>query len=214
MSEILGTATAANNDIQQLFGIGEGFYFLLTLPVGVLFCFFGYRYFRVLVAVIGFLLGAAIGGIGSLLSESPDIAWLVGMFFGIAGAMVAWNLRRFGVWMIGAVVGGFLFGSLGLFVIREIPGLWVGGVLGVVVGGVVALRIDTIIIVLFSAYSGSSLLAPALVYFLQQADIIGRFGDHSGLLILIMIAAFISGVIVQWKYIRSVSDTAEPEPTV
>src|SRR3970282_2022106 len=80
---------------------------LILLAGGTIACFFGYRLFRVVLGIYGFVLGALIATsiVGPAETLPLVIAAIVG---GLVGALVL-NLAYFvGVALVGAAVGAFL----------------------------------------------------------------------------------------------------------
>jgi len=120
---------------------------------GALACFFGYRLFRVVLAIYGFILGAAIatslmapGNTGSLL-----LAALVG---GVIGAIVL-NLAYFlGVALIGAGAGALAVHVLWATIGRGDPHVALV-VIFAVVGAIVATRLQRHVIILATAFGGA-----------------------------------------------------------
>jgi hypothetical protein len=120
---------------------------------GALACFFGYRLFRVVLGIYGFILGAAIassvmapGNTGSLL-----LAAVIG---GVIGAVVL-NLAYFlGVALIGAGAGAlaihFLWASIG----RGDPHVALV-IIFAVIGAIVATRLQRYVIILATAFGGA-----------------------------------------------------------
>ena len=78
---------------------------------GVLACFAGYRLFRVVLAIYGFILGAAIAS--SVMGPGQQTAMIIGAVAGgLAGALLL-NLAYFvGVALIGAAAGAFLLHAI------------------------------------------------------------------------------------------------------
>ena len=74
---------------------------------GILACFAGYRLFRVVLAIYGFIFGAAIAS--SVMGPGEQTAMIIGAVVGgLAGALLL-NLAYFvGVALIGAAAGAFL----------------------------------------------------------------------------------------------------------
>jgi hypothetical protein len=82
----------------------------LTLIIGVLFCFAGYRLFRIIMAIWGLLLGFYVGMqvISSFLgsgSTATYLAWGVGLVLGLALAILAYALYTAAITLLGASIG-------------------------------------------------------------------------------------------------------------
>jgi hypothetical protein len=87
----------------------------LALIIGALFCFAGYRLFRVIMAIWGFLLGFFIGTqvIMSLLGNTTfatGLAWGTGILLGLLLALLAYALYTAAMTLLGASIG-YLLGT-------------------------------------------------------------------------------------------------------
>lgn len=95
----------------------------IALIIGVLFCFAGYRLFRIIMAIWGFLLGFFIGMqiITSFMGSdtlATVLAWSTGLLLGLAIAILAYALYAAAMTLLGAsigyIVGTGLMAGLGL----------------------------------------------------------------------------------------------------
>jgi hypothetical protein len=136
---------------------------------GVLDCFFGYRVFKITLAVLGGVIGAigaqALAMAANCGPTGVSVAMLAG---GALGAGLAFLLY------IGAVfVAGFFFGAtLGVLLLANFQhtvALLAGIVLGVV-GGFVAVKVQKVLIILSTALLGSFRALLALAYFTSKLD--------------------------------------------
>jgi hypothetical protein len=128
--------------------------YVVFVGVGLLNCFFGYRLFRVLLGIWGFVGGAALS-MTLLQGASVDpLVQIVGALLGgIAGAVLVSALY---------LVGGFLFGaSFGLLMasvlqqhLHALP-LWPLTIALAVIGGIAALALQRPLITLFTAFGGA-----------------------------------------------------------
>ena len=140
----------------------------LALFVGALWlCFFGERFFRLVLGVVGFVAGAlAGGGLATFFTkETTSIAvWVVSLLGGVAGAWVlvwAYYVGVFVVGLLGGVVAAGLFGR-GVAMAPWTEILFI--VVVALVGGVMALRLQRTMIALSTALLGAGLAAGALLY--------------------------------------------------
>jgi uncharacterized protein YacL len=136
---------------------------------GVLDCFFGYRIFKVTLAVVGGLLGLGAGySLMSALGLGQG-AQIVGM---VVGALVGAGLA-FLLYIAAVFVAGFGFGAtLGMLLLanyHQMVSLLTGLVMGIV-GGFLAVKAQRILIVLSTALLGSFRAILALTYFTSQLD--------------------------------------------
>lgn len=81
----------------------------LSIVVGAVQCFLGYRIFKIILGISGFIIGGALaGGIGYAISQTEGVALLAGIVGGAIGAGLMVALYFFGVFLMGAFLGGVL----------------------------------------------------------------------------------------------------------
>jgi len=125
------------------------------IVVGLLSCFLGYRLFRFMLAVYGFALGAILGVAlaSKLLADQGLVTLAVALIAGLFGAGLMLALYHVGVFVVGAVAGGFVASLIGPVLGFDMP---TGGILvGAVVVGIVALVFRRAFVVLATAFSGA-----------------------------------------------------------
>lgn len=136
---------------------------------GLLDVFFGYRVFKVTLAVVGGLIGLAaahgLAGILGLSDGAQVIALVIGALLGAALAFLLYIAAVF--------VAGFGFGAtLGVLLLsshHQIVALLSGLVLGII-GGFLAVKAQRVLIVLSTALLGSFRVMLALTYFTERLD--------------------------------------------
>lgn len=144
-------------------------YSVALITWGVLDCFFGYRVFKITLALVGGLLGVGFGqtaatalgfGTGGVIASL-----IVG---GLLGTVLAFLL-----YIAAVFVTGFLFGAtLGILLLanyHHMVALLSGCVLGLI-GGFLAVKIQRVLIILSTALRGASCAILALAYFTHQID--------------------------------------------
>lgn len=133
-----------------------------SVPVGVVAvllglanCFFGYRIFKFMLGVVGFLLGAAAGVVlGSYLGDGGELAMLIGgLVGGLIGAGLLVALYFLGVFLFGAAVGALLVGVLGTAMNIEMP--TAATIVGAIILGIIAVVLQKVVIILSTALSGA-----------------------------------------------------------
>lgn len=148
---------------------------LITLAVGVIFCFAGYRLFRVLIAVWGFFIGLFIGGqvVSSLFGGTflaTPLAWVVGIVLGIVLGMLAYALYSAAIAILGASVGYLIgiglmaaFGFDSNAVLTFLAGIFVALLFGILI---LQFNLAKILIIFNTALGGaSSIVLGALLLF-------------------------------------------------
>ncbi len=136
---------------------------------GVLDCFFGYRIFKITLAVVGGLIGLAAGqAIATRFGFGPgvEVAALV------IGTLLGGGLA-FMLYIAAVFVAGFGFGAtLGILLLanyHHMVALLTGVVLGVI-GGFLAVQVQRVLIILSTSLLGSFRAVLALSYFTSQID--------------------------------------------
>jgi hypothetical protein len=134
---------------------------VIAIVLGLVVCFFGYRLFRIVLAIYGLVLGAVLGLLVASLLGAGDtyvslIAALVG---GLIGAALMATLYKVGVFLVGAVAGAVLAGMIG----ANLSSGWrvVAIVLAALLLGIVAVLFQRIVLILATAFSGSWVVAQA-----------------------------------------------------
>lgn len=183
---------------------------IISLAVGVVFCFFGNRWLKVIVGVYGFILGFLLANtlLPLLTSWDGTIVLLVSLGAGAVGALLFIFFIYFGVFFIG-FGGGMLLCLLLVDVLNlnlldwyvYIPALLICCVLGAL-----TLNQRRIFVSVFTAYIGASALAQFVdqivngVYFqsLVLYDRQTTYNAYNSSVYLIALAAlFVAGLIVQ-----------------
>jgi hypothetical protein len=165
---------------------------LVLLVFGVVNCFWGYRIFRVVLALWGFVLGAAIGV--ALAGDSGTLMVVfVALVGGLIGAGVFALLYFVGVFAAGAILGFLLTASLMNVVMPE-PNAFVA-VIGALVVGLLALAVNKLIIILSTSFAGawSLVQAAALMFSTAQADrVLAARGPFD------LVSAMGMGAVIGW----------------
>ncbi len=173
---------------------------------GLLDCFFGYRIFKITLAVLGGLIGVVFGqaaGAALGLGHAGEIGGLV--VGGLLGAGLMFLL-----YIAAVFVAGFLFGAtLGVLLLanlHQMVALLGGCVLGLV-GGFLAVKLQRVLLILSTALLGSFRALVALCYFTKQLDwlyyyqqpqqIPALIGSHAWMLPSILVLSVV-GVLAQF----------------
>jgi Domain of unknown function (DUF4203) len=136
---------------------------------GVLDCFFGYKVFKVTLALFGGVLGAYLAEQAALALGLAGGWATVSM---IAGALLGAGLA-FLLYIAAVFIAGFGFGStLGILLLanfHHLVALLSGCVLGIV-GGFLAVKLQRVLIILSTALLGAFRAMLGLSYFVGQID--------------------------------------------
>jgi hypothetical protein len=136
---------------------------------GVLDCFYGYRLFKITLAVVGAVAGGVFGqAAGTALGLGPagEIGGL------IVGALLGGGLA-FLLFLVGVFLAGFGFGAaIGILLLanfNHMVALLSSLVLGVI-GGIAAVKIQRVLLILSTALLGAFRAVVAGAYFTSKLD--------------------------------------------
>jgi hypothetical protein len=140
----------------------------LGIFIGAIQCFFGYRIFKFILGLIGFILGGALAaGLGYAISHKVFVALLAGLTGGIVGAWLLVTLFFVGLFLIGAFFGGGL--GAALFTAAGNHAEPVMLLISAVVGGVIALIAQKFIIIVATSFGGAWSVVVGITYFITGA---------------------------------------------
>lgn len=177
---------------------------VVQIVTGLLFCFVGYRIFKLVLGIVGFAAGAILGTLaGFALGGKPVWAIVGGIAGGIGGAVLLVLLWFVGIFLLGAGLAVMLIGlplqAVGVGVPR-IALLVIG-----IVGGIVALFLQKLIIVISTAFGGSMNLVTGVTYLLFRGRVtpVNMPAVLGRATLAWMLAAWlllgIAGIFVQYK---------------
>lgn len=128
---------------------------VLSIALGLLNCFFGYRIFKVLLGIYGFGLGMVVGFLVADTVAQGRVPWPVvgAVVGGVVGATLLVLLYFLGVFVVGAVAGALLANLVGTALGIPMPDLVILIVAAVV--GIIALVLQRAAIILATAFSGA-----------------------------------------------------------
>jgi hypothetical protein len=126
---------------------------VILLLSGLLACFAGYRLFRIVLSVYGFILGAALAS--SLMGPGEQTAMIISAVVGGLIGAVVFNLAYFvGVALIGAATGALLLHAVWARFAKGDPHVLLV-VLCAVIGAVIATNVQRWVIILTTAFGGA-----------------------------------------------------------
>jgi hypothetical protein len=178
---------------------------LACITWGIVDCFFGYKVFKVTLALFGALVGAALA---ETLARHLSASDAVVIGSAIAGALLGAGLA-FLAYIAAVFVAGFGFGAtLGVLLLanyHHMVAMLTGVVLGVI-GGFLAVKVQRVLIVLSTSLLGAFRAVLALSYFTSQIDWLFYFrqpdqmpaliDNHGWLLPAVLVLAAV-GVLAQ-----------------
>jgi len=139
--------------------------FLLVLG-GAVSCFAGYRLFRVVLAIYGFILGGSIASstLGATNATGQFVAWIVG---GFAGALVLVFAYFVGIALIGAGLGALVAHVVWTYLGAGDPPPALVIVLAIA-GAIGAMVLQRYVIVVSTAFGGAWMLLLGAVAMLER----------------------------------------------
>jgi hypothetical protein len=195
--------------ITSISGASGILFAVLFVVLGLVNCFAGYRVFRFMVAVYGFIVGAVIGArIAGNLTDQVLLQAVGGLAGGVLGAALLAILYFVAVFIIGAVAGALLANLIGTAVGAVLP-LW-AVLLVAAIAGILALAFQRTVIILVTASGGSwaAVHSSATLAVGQTATVrslIGRelIASQGTVIWLILLIAWfvlaIAGAVVQFR---------------
>jgi hypothetical protein len=177
---------------------------LVAIAVGLVQCFFGYRFFRVVLGLTGFVLGGLLAGY--LVYQGTDstvFGLIAGVIGGLIGAFLLGGLYIVGFFVIGAIFGGVAVSALFALGGGSAP-VWLIVVLALVCGilAVVMPKLMSIIATAFGgswwAMSGIAALAGAVEMETLQLAPLGLQQAGAGWLVAWLVLGIV-GMMVQYR---------------
>jgi hypothetical protein len=179
----------------------------VSILIGAVQCFFGYRIFKVVLAFIGFVLGAMLGGAGGYAASQEELVGILcAVVGGCIGAALMVLLYFVGVFLLGALLGAGL-GAL-LFAVADSEPMPAVLVILAVMGGVVAILLQKLIIIVGTSFGGAWNVVVGFAYFTTHrldptnVESLEYFMRSGGgvvyAVILCWILLGIAGVVVQY----------------
>lgn len=190
---------------------GYAFFFILF---GLIACFWGYRIFKIVLGIIGFILGAYfVGGFAASYTGGVGIVALIaGLAGGLIGGSVFVTLYFIGIFFLGAI-GGWVFGVMltstagsGMHII-----LFIMLALG---GGILAIFFQKLVIIVSTSLIGAwymvagaftlmgSEFTPMVMF--GYPSRFASFAEGPGIVMLMCwIALGVSGIVFQYRYSAS-----------
>jgi hypothetical protein len=186
---------------------------LIPLIIGVVSCFWGYRLFRVVLGIMGFILAAFFAGSFAygLSDGSVLVATVAAIIGGFIGAFLVSFVYFLGVFILGAA-GGWVMGTIVAGAAAYGSRFAVGIVLAVLCG-VLAVVLQRIVIIMATATIGAWNVIAALyllvggawrspLVFWNPGWMFRVGGGRSFVMLLLWLALSIAGIIFQMRFGR------------
>ena len=188
---------------------------LASIGLGVVYCFFGYRIFRIILGILGFIGGASVAAAVAfdIFGREQVVLIVAGLVGGIIGAVLMVVLYFIGIFLLGAWLGsllGVLLTGGGESTVATVIILVLA-----VIGGIVALMLQKLMIILSTALSGAWAIVSGVFHlvggapgpvqaFQYQPNLrtLRPMGAWGYVMLLCWILLGIAGMVVQYKITR------------
>jgi hypothetical protein len=188
---------------------------LASIGLGVVYCFFGYRIFKVILGILGFILGASIAAriVLDMFGGERVLTILAGLLGGVIGAVLMIVLYFVGVFLLGAWLGsllGVLLTGGGGGTVETVIILALA-----VIGGIVAVMLQKLMIIISTALSGSWGIVSGIFHFLggdlgpiwpfqyhPNPRALRLMGMRGYIMLLCWVLLGIAGIVIQYKITR------------
>jgi hypothetical protein len=186
---------------------------LVALAIGLVLCFAGYRFFRVMIALWGFLVGVLVGSqvtvtYGGANLIGGALPWIVGIVLGIILALLAYTLYQLAIAILGAGVG-YSIGTTLMVALgygKQPTAVLIGGFVLAVIFALIILvfHLVKLLLIINTALGGAGSIITGwllLLNILQVSDLktglIGSFIQHSPVWGVAWLALAALGIILQ-----------------
>jgi hypothetical protein len=193
---------------------------IVTVAVGLLNCFFGYRIFKFMVGLFGFALGAFAGALIAGAVTDGQLLWvaLAALIGGMLGAGLMLLFYFVGVFVAGAAVGAVLVGAIGAGLDVTMPPVVV--IIVAIVVGIIALILQRVVIILSTAFSGAWAAVMGGVWLavgrdLSLVDLVGRpnaWQQADVPVAVVLIAWVVLGIVGTVVQFGTTEDKTAPAP--
>lgn len=179
----------------------------ISIFIGLLYCFWGYKLFKVVLAIMGFFLGAFIGVLVVLTANANYTGFLFVIMGGIAGALLLYNIYRLGVFILGASLGVVIGFFISLMITQQVEPIVL--LILAIAGGVTALFLEKFIIIFATAFNGAYLIVTSSFYlFASRGDIISMirdslYAENTLLLLFFVLILGIMGMLYQYGFLHA-----------
>ena len=130
----------------------------ISIGIGFVICFAGYKMFKFVLGFVGFVVGASfVGVVGGIFAG--EVGLIVGVLIGgIIGAVIAISQYLIGIFLLGFLAGSSIMAMLGIGVTGKLddPGVGIISLIIGIIGGIVALKIQKLAIVLMTSILGAA----------------------------------------------------------
>lgn len=183
---------------------------LTFISFGTVCLFYGWRVFKILVAICFALVGLLIGVWANKMLIGGNVIWLALISVALF-AVLSIPLMRWGVSILGAAAGGILTSGAWLALGLPEQYIWAGGLVGVIAGGMISFIVFKAAVMLFTSLGGSGLMVVGVLAVMYQymgaSTKLEHLVFHQGwFLPAILLVPMAAGIILQEKFMKGAKD--------
>jgi len=182
---------------------------LTFIAFGVVCLFYGWRVFKILVAICFGLIGLFVAVWANKYIEG-QVIWLA-LVSVVLFAGLSIPLMRYGVTLLGAAAGGILTGGGWLAAGLPQSYIWAGALVGVIAGAMISFIVFKIAVMLFTSLGGSALMVVGILAVMYQhmgaAEKLQQLVfEQKWFLPVVLLTPMAVGIILQYRFIKSAKD--------
>ncbi len=183
---------------------------LTFISFGVVCLFYGWRIFKILVAICFGLLGLLVAIWANEQLIGGSVVWLA-MICILFFSILSIPFMHWGVSFLGALSGGILTtGATLAFGVGDQRLLLAGGLIGLVAGGMISFIVFKIAVILFTSLGGSALVVTGLLGVLHQNTDPKKLemfvSDYRWFLPVLILVPMVVGMVLQYRFIKTSQD--------
>ena len=198
---------------------------LILIVLGLVVCFYGLKFFFVLLPVWGFIAGFFLGaqGIQALLGGgflATGASWIVGVVLGVIFAVASYFIWYIGALIAAGSVGAILGTGLMSFITSNGVLNWIAAAVGAVVIAVLAalVMLPVFMVVVNTAFAGSAAVVIGLLFVFQRLtfaevdngeSVINSAVQHNWPWVVVWVVLAVIGSL--WQVRDAASTVALPE---
>lgn len=177
------------------------------ISFGIVCLFYGWRVFKILVAISFALIGLFVGFYTNNVLIGGNEIWL-GVLCMILFAVISIPMMKWGVCLLGAAAGGIITGGGWLAIDLPQQYIWAGALVGIIAGGMISFIIFKAAVMLFTSLGGSALVTVgvlAILYkYLGAAEKVEELVlTEQWFLPVVLTLSTMAGIILQSRFIKS-----------
>jgi len=169
------------------------------IAVGALNLLFGLKYFKAIIFLIGFV-GAATTTFSVQYSAGSDghlTLILYSLIAGLIGGCIFYFCYHCSIFTLGFMLFGCIAGGLLAYFGVGMNIAFIAFLVAGIVGGIVALKVHDIIIILATSFSGAGYITTAICIFMHGTSFTLYYSQM--MYVLMLVALAIGGIIFQFK---------------